>query len=82
MKLQSEQSEVLTYIAKLQGRSTDDLVQEVLEDWLVNSYSDVAIQGEADNGLLPTVICKRGKLDEKAAYRQMRQNLKTLAARV
>jgi hypothetical protein len=80
MKLQSEQSEVLTYIAKLQGRSLDALVGEILESWLTDNYADSVVAGERAHGLPTTIVTRRGRLDEKKAYRVMTANLKLLTA--
>jgi hypothetical protein len=76
--LQSEQCEVLTYIAKLQGRSLDALVGEILESWLTDNYADSVAAGEKAHGLPTTVVISRGRLAEKKAYQVMTANLKRL----
>jgi hypothetical protein len=81
LTIKAEYSEPLKYLAKLQGRSADSLVGEILEDWLTNNYCETAEQGEDKHGLFSTVITKRGgSLNESAAFIGMRQNMRILAS--
>jgi len=78
MKLQNAQSEVLGYIAKLQGRSVDVLVGEILEGWLTANYADTVEAAEAHHGLPSSVILTRGGRFSVKAHDTMLSNLKRL----
>jgi hypothetical protein len=70
---------VLTYIAKLQGRSVDTLVGEVLEAWLTDNYADTVDAAERRRGLPSTIILTPTGRYSVKAHDTMLANLKRLA---
>jgi hypothetical protein len=79
LKLNSEQFDVLEYLARLDGKSTDQLGAEIVEEWLAESYAIIARRSEAELGLPNSVLVQRGKL-RKDSRTVMESNLKTLRA--
>jgi len=78
MKLQNGHSEVLGYIAKLQGRSVDALVGDILEGWLTDNYADTVEAAEKRRGLPSTIILTRAGRYSVKAHDTMLANLKRL----
>jgi hypothetical protein len=80
MKIQNEQLEVLGYVTKLQGRSVDVLVGEILESWLTDNYADSVETAEQRQGLPTTIVLTRKGTFSPKAHRVMLSNLKQLLA--
>jgi hypothetical protein len=74
INVSKEVGEVLTYMAALERETLDAFVGSILDNWLTENYCDRVEAGERSFFLASTVIGKGRKLDEKAAYRQMRAN--------
>ncbi len=80
MKIQNEHLEVLGYVAKLQGRSVDALVGEILGAWLTDNYADSVEAAEQRQGLPTTIVLTpKGNFSSKS-HRVMLSNLKQLSA--
>jgi hypothetical protein len=70
----------LEYVAKLQGRSVDALVADVLDGWLTENYADSVEHAERKRGLPSSLVLnRRGNLNRKAAFRVMCANMDALS---
>ena len=77
--VETEQAEVLSYVAVLKGQPTRELVKEILEDWLINSYVDEVAPAEKERGLPSSIVIdKKGNLNERASYQIMHANFQRL----
>ena len=59
--MDSNQQDALNYISKLTGRSTDSLITDAVEEWLVTNYVELVGAEEIERGLPSTTA-----VDKKA----------------
>ena len=80
MEIKIEQLEPLEYLAKLQRKSLAKLVHEILDTWLTDNFGEVSLRGEIKRGLIHVSECRdsRGRLMQRTALAQMRQNMSEL----
>jgi hypothetical protein len=78
-KTDDGQTEVMTYLSKLTGRSVEAMTAEIVEDWLEFNYADVAEPAEMKRGLPSTVILTKGGKFSAKSFDVMTANLKQLA---
>ena len=71
--MDSNQQDALNYISKLTGRSTDSLISDAVEEWLVENYIELVGAQEIRRGL-PSTTTVSAK-----AHRTMLKNLEELA---
>jgi len=73
-----EQSEVLEYLAALQGRELHHVLRDAVEEYLERNYTFIAEEHEQKLGLPTTVIHTRGRFNDKKAWKVMQSNLDRL----
>lgn len=79
VRVGSDELTVLQYLAKLNGRTVEDMVAEALETYLAANYADEVTTAEKRRGLPSTVILKRNGEWAAKSFTVLKSNLKQLS---